>query len=92
MEKPRHQKDLWYDADLKREFKWIDRVRGYKELIPSVEHSYEISFKPFRTNVAHSLMERSKFEQFIADFYEVKKGRHQIVCLWQETRIILLVF
>ena len=85
MKKHRHETYLW-ELNLKEMFKWIKEIRSFHQFIPTAANTYCISTKYIGD------YQRMQFEKFLAEFYETKKRRHQFICFWRETEVVVTVF
>ena len=86
MRKARHIK-YFLQEDLSKRFRWITAIRPYK-CVPGSTESYIGSFYKKLSD-----SEREDFEKFARDFFEVHPhGKHQVVCCWQESGFVLIVF
>jgi len=85
MRKMRHEKRIYEGIDKK--FTWIKSIRLRGNFIPSSDETYHIEL--WR---GISQAERENFEKFVLDFYEVKKGRAQVILFWRENGLIFVVF
>ena len=92
MNKVRHRdlKDL-LDVDFSG-FEWIAKIKPYGKFVPCTNFSYLFTFWRPITSIINHEEKRELFEQVIRDFYEVSKGRHQVICLWEERNVIVIVF
>lgn len=87
MRKARHIKHFLQE-DLSKRFRWIDVIQPSYNLVQGCKEMYRGSFHKKLTN-----SEREDFERFARDFFEVHPhGKHQVVCCWQESGFVLIVF
>ena len=87
MRKARHIKHFLQE-DLSKRFRWITTLRPYYCSVPGSTEVYQGSFYKKLT-----ASEREDFEKYARDFFEVHPhGKHQVVCCWQESSFVLIVF
>lgn len=95
MRKIRHEKDFIHGI-LERKFYWIQRVSIRKNSVPGSKAMYDIEFtsplKDFEYRYNREKSERKVFEEFVFDFYEVKKRKHQVICCWRNKGATVVVF
>lgn len=92
MGKNRREQFAISNCDVKERFSWVARVGLSKTKIFGTKKTLCVSFNRNATNIEDFGYQRQRFEEFVQSFYEVKRGRNQVVVMWQETEAIVAVF
>ena len=87
MRKARHTK-YFLQEDLSKHFRWLKAIKQTFSFFPSSTETYRGSFYKNLND-----FQRQEFEKFAQDFFETTPhGKHQVICCWQETSLVLIVF
>lgn len=75
------------EMPLNKTFEWIRTVKSCLNPFPLFCESYRLSFRRYL-----SFYDRKKFEEFLSELYETKKGQNQVICCWQELGMSVIIF
>lgn len=95
MGKLRHEK-YFINENLEKHFKWIYSQKRISNFIPSAIETWQSNFteslEEFVYQYNRRKSERQRFEEFIFNFFEVSKGKQQVIFCWRETEVLFIIF